>query len=408
MAFVFFVLYLIVLYIRPAEWIDLFHGWQLADTTLIATAVFIIFRIGMRGGGFIKAPHTGQLLGILACGVLSHVVHTYIAGATSALKILGKIFITYFLVLHTVTSERTFKATLWILVFLTAILAYQGIFQYEHGYGWAGQTLSQGTRIRWISIFNDPNDLALAFVIVVPILLCYIMKPGFILGKILPAFLLYPLVYALYLTNSRGGFLALGVSVMFFFIKRSKYVVPGGIIGGTIAAVGYLFGPSRLGATMDESAMGRLDSWYYGFQLLKSNPVFGVGLNMFTEDYPLTAHNSFVLAAAELGLVGLFFFVGFLYVSFKSMSLVQKGAPRLAPYAYGLQAGLVGFAGAAFFLSRTYNEIPYLYCALSAALLNIARQYGVEFTFTQRDVRNIALASIGALVFVQLAMKTWL
>ena len=131
---------------------------------------------------------------------------------------------------------------------------------------------------------------------------------------------------------------------------------------------------------------------------------------MFTDQHHLTAHNSFVLAAAELGLVGLFFWVGLFYTSFKGLSSVQKHCPRLAGYAYGLQAAHVGFAATAFFLSRTYMELPYLLCALSAALYAVARNQTdrVEFRLTMKDARNVGLASIGALLLAQIAMKTWL
>jgi hypothetical protein len=133
-------------------------------------------------------------------------------------------------------------------------------------------------------------------------------------------------------------------------------------------------------------------------------------MNMFTDDYPLTAHNSFVLAFAELGIVGYVFWVGLLYVSFKTFSIIQKHDPRLAPYAFGLQAGLVGFAAAAFFLSRTYILLPYLLVALSAAMLGVARRTNPEcdFVFTRTDRRNLLLVCFGILVLLQVAMKTWM
>ena len=131
---------------------------------------------------------------------------------------------------------------------------------------------------------------------------------------------------------------------------------------------------------------------------------------MFTEDYPITAHNSFMLAASELGLVGLVAWVGLLYTAFKGLSLVQRHVARLAPYAYGLQAGLVGFGATAFFLSRTYNDLVYLLCGLSASLYHVAAQQTdlVVFRLTRRDLRNILLWALGSLLLIQFAMKAWL
>ena len=67
--------------------------------------------------------------------------------------------------------------------------------------------------------------------------------------------------------------------------------------------------PGRL----DDSALGRLDTWQSGVRKVAHNPLFGVG--QFPENYrsyarklvhweARDAHNSFVKAAAEAGFVG--------------------------------------------------------------------------------------------------------
>jgi hypothetical protein len=416
MEFLFLLLYLLVIYLRPAEWVVVFRGWQLVDVTLMGAALFLFFRIVLARRRFVALPHNGMLLGLWAAAILSHLVHTYIGGAVGAFTLFARIAITYFLIVNTVTSQGRFRIALALIVVLTAVLVWQGIEQHQTGLGWAGQRMSSGRRITWISIFNDPNDLALAFVIMVPVVLAYLVRPTFFGLKVVPLSLLAVLVYGIFLTNSRGGMLGLMVAVMYFFVRRSRWVVPGMVIGGLFAGLLFVFGPSRLGlltaegAAIEESAYGRLDSWYYGFQLMKSNPLFGVGHDMFTDQYPLTAHNSFVLAASEMGVLGLFFWVGFFYVAFKGLSLVQRHHPRLSAYACGLQASLVGFAATAFFLSRTYIEIPYLVAAFAAALFAIAREDTdrVAFAFGWRDVRNVGLLCMASLGMAQLAMKTWL
>ena len=56
----------------------------------------------------------------------------------------------------------------------------------------------------------------------------------------------------------------------------------------------------------DESNAGRLDAWSAGLGMFRQQPFFGVGYNMFTDHNEITAHNSFVLCFAELGLFGYF------------------------------------------------------------------------------------------------------
>ena len=417
MAFIWLLLYLVVLYLRPGEWIPFFATWRLVPLVTAGSLFFLGFQLAVTKQPPPKIPHTRLMLGLFAAVIGSQLIHGYMAGATSAFNEFLPNLTLYLLIVNIVNSQAKFKMTLWVLVLLSAFMAAQGIQQYWTGVGWAGQppiweTGSWQARITWLGIFADPNDLALAFVIVVPVLLSMLFARSFFLLKLLPMALTGLLVYGIYLTNSRGGMLALMASIAFFFIRRSRWVVPGTFFGGSCAMLAFLFGPSRLGmGEMDDSAYARLDAWYYGFQLLKENPVLGAGQNMFTDDYPLTAHNSFVLAFAELGIVGFLCWVGLLYVAFRGLALLKRHPNPLIPrYAVGLQASLVGFASAAFFLSRTYTVLPYLLAGLCGALSNVARLQVKEFeyVFTRKDLRNILWTSLGILVLLQVAMKTWL
>src|SRR3989338_4463183 len=346
--------------------------------------------------------------------VMSHLANTYLWGSQQAFIEFGKIAILYFVILNTVTSERKLRWMFVVLVLLTVLLAWQGIDQYYdwRGKGWAWQEMARGDRISWVGEFADPNDLAIVFIVIVPILLGYIFRGGNVFVKLIPIALLVPVVYALYLTNSRGGFFGLMAAIYYFFLRRSRHFVAGAVFGAIFASVAYLFGPSRLGmlSAEDASAYGRLDAWYYGFQLLKSAPIFGIGFNLFTNDYPLTAHNSFVLAAAELGLFGLYCWVALLYVAAKGLWQVRRYAPSLASHAIGLEAGLVGYLAASFFLSRTYISVLYVLCGMAAALYALARKENPEAAFRLRlkDFGIIGVLSALSLVMVQFAMKTWL
>ena len=413
MAFFLLLLYLVIVYMRPAEWIPMFAGWQMLDVAMLSTVFFLFLRAALaKGSNLVRIPHNRMIVGLLAAIVLSHAAHGYVGGIIHSASIFIVNVLLYFLVVNIVNTPRKLKTAVWVLVVLTAIMAVQGVQQDARGWGWAGQGTAWG-RITWVGIFEDPNDLGLAFVTMVPVLLAYIFGPAFIGFKWLPMGLVGLLVYGLYLTNSRGAMLALMAAVAFFFIRRSKHRLLGGVLGGAMALLILLFGPSRMGmmSAQEESAAERLQAWYYGFQLLKHNPLFGAGQDLFTNDYPLTAHNSFVLAFAELGLVGFFFWIALLYVSFKGLEVAHRyHGEHLSPYTYGLECGLVGFCTAAFFLSRTYVMIPYLLAALAAALANIVRKQTPELVvaFTGRDVRNVLGLCVGIIVFLQVAMKTWL
>jgi O-antigen ligase len=344
--------------------------------------------------------------------LMSHIAHTYFWGMKdSAIKFFPT-FLLFFVILNALNTERRLKISMGLIVFMMLLLVFQGMYQVEHGYGWAGQLITSQNdetagiinRINWVGIFNDPNDLALTFVIGIGFLLPFIFSNVNFILRVISTVIVGYLGYGIFLTNSRGGQIALMAALFYFFIRKTKKFVLGGILGGGAVALMMIFGPSRMSmlSSSEDSAATRLDLWYGGLQLFKSNPVFGRGWGMFMEDLPQTAHNSYVLAVAELGFVGLFLWVALIYISIKGLLIVQNNNKVLANYALGIQSALVGFSAAAFFLSRTYVILPYMLFAMAGSLVWLAKtdDKNTQIKFDFKDVRNIFLLSIGILIVV--------
>ena len=127
MAFLFVVLYLIVIYLRPGEWVPGFAAWHLLDLTAGGTLAFLLFQLALTKGRLVRVPHTRMLLGLFAAVLASHAVHTYVGEMISSLVGFGKNVITYFLLINTVTSRRRVRVVLSLLAVLTVLLAVQGI-----------------------------------------------------------------------------------------------------------------------------------------------------------------------------------------------------------------------------------------------------------------------------------------
>ncbi|MFA5014845.1 MAG: O-antigen ligase family protein [Actinomycetota bacterium] len=410
MAFISLLLYITVIYLRPAEWFFLFYGWQLLDILAIAMGVFLIFSLIKTKTKFTKAPQNIFILGFLGALIASHLSHFYFYGALSAFTDFSKTVIMFFLIVNLVNSIKKFKITIWLLIILTLILAVQGIMQYRTGFGLAGQPLTKDGRITWIGIFDNPNDLALALVMIVPFLLNSIFGYSAARYKIIGLPILGILLYAIYLTNSRGGMVALLAVVFFYFLlrlMRKRHPILGIIIGVILVVLLFMHGPSRMGmlSPEEESAYGRLDAWYEGIQMLKLAPLFGVGYNMFMDYHLRVAHNSIIHCAAETGLMGLFFWMGLFYLSYKSLLKIQKlkehssKAKNIKSYAFALQISIFGFLTSAFFSSRPYIALPYILIALSVALFNATQKiWGeLEANFTLIDLRNIGLLCLSSL-----------
>jgi putative inorganic carbon (HCO3(-)) transporter len=198
------------------------------------------------------------------------------------------------------------------------------------------------------------------------------------------------LAYALFLTNSRGGLIAAGVEFLAYTWMRRGLILAAVLSAGGVVVLALL--PSRLDNldASEESAAGRIEAWYSGLEMFKAHPLFGVGAGNFTEYHELTAHNSFVLAFAELGAFGYFFWLSFVLLSVSMAWRVARLGPsllvgeaaeddslvrmRYRKIGAAYLLSLLGFLAGAFFLSRTYNVLLTIGCASCVALYQDARR----------------------------------
>jgi O-antigen ligase len=406
MAFFFLLLYITAIYIRPQEWVPVFYAWPLIDILAILTAFSLLFKISQTRKLLLTTPQCLLLFGFLASIVLSHLSHTYFWGAYDSFLKFSRLVIMFLLFINVLDSERKLKIILWFIVILTVTIAIQGIYQFQSGFGWAGQPLTESRRITWIGVFNDANDLALALVMAIGFLMAFVFGKTKILYKIISFSLFALLLYSLYLTNSRGGYMALAGTIMFYFLRRFKNKIIGIPIGVVLVLTLFILGPSRLSmmSASEESASGRIDAWYQGVQMLKSSPLFGVGYGMFTADYPRTAHNSYVLVAAEEGLVGLFFWIALIYSCFKGLDILKKKKPKLINYSAGIEASLFGFLSASFFLSRSYQAILYVMLALASSFIYTFLKKE-DYSFNSKDLRIAGVLSLTILFITWITMR---
>jgi putative inorganic carbon (HCO3(-)) transporter len=398
-------LYLAMIYLRPQEFVEALRAKpiMLALALLVLGTLLIhnairksrILAFDLRQGVF--------MIVFFAVIVMSQLQRLYLAGAQMAFDSFLPVFILFFMIINLVSSFAEMKRTYTLLFVLTVFLAANGILQFHRGVDIAGQTTFDG-RIRWIGIFEDPNDLGLAILSFTPFALLKLWGKGVALRKRAGyAVILGILLYALYLTNSRGTFIGLLAVLTYVFCRRWG-IARGLLIAGVLGAAAFAAGPSRLAdmSVSEESASGRIVAWAQGLELLKWRPILGVGYARFTDFHPLTAHNSAVLCMAELGFVGLYVWMLLIVTSFHEALIVERRARdgEYAFYAEVLQLSLIGFFTAAFFLSRTYNEVLYIILALCTILSRFGRErLGYRIPFLSR---NTALA----VFFISLGLIT--
>ncbi len=372
--FLMILLYIVLTIIRPQDYMP-----GLANVPLLIVVQVLAFAswLGSKAKTF-AAPQFVLLPLFLLAMMASEVATGWFGGSIEQLRQFGPAVVAFFVLAAAASSSPRHVRTIFaVFALCTTVLALHGVDQIRHGVGWTGMPLDKDHRIRYVGIFNDPNDLGLLFVSILPMAV-YLSAGGGLLRRLFWLTCAALILYGIYLTNSRGTMLAVAVIFgVYLWMKRGKLTAL--VFGG----VGFL--AMRLIKTRfqdleasGESATGRIDAWYAGIHMFLSHPLLGVGVGNFTDYNYLTAHNSLVLVLAETGFVGYTLWLAFVGYGFWMMVNILRHQPDLdaddelgvlawrqeQSIAFTLLLCLCGMFAAAFFLSRSYIILVYLLAAV--------------------------------------------
>ena len=276
--------------------------------------------------------------------------------------------------------------------------------------GLFGTSSVAGGRVRYRGALQDPNELALTLAVGLPFAFAF-----FELKRSGPRLLLLALTLALiggcvFFTKSRGGQLVFLTVLAVYFTR--KYGVRGLILGAVFAAPLVLLAGGRSDA--DASSKERIEMMHAALDLLRWYPGRGVGYGQILEYNPLTAHNSYALAGAELGFPGLFLFTSLLYLSFKILVTIlqryadDRDAAVARTWALALLASLAGMSIGIFFLSFCYHFVFWFYIALVAGLYQATRAHDPKLDVRMERADWWRLAAIDVAIVVVLFVYTTL
>jgi O-antigen ligase len=415
-------IYIMLLFIRPMEWYEPLLGAPLVNITAIITA-FVSLSIVLRDYKKVhRLPEVLVAVALLFAVSLSwSYPHFWFSGISNTFQEFGKVILLYYLVVLLTRKSSAFRIIIWTILLSVIWMAIHGILQiHSHtrvGFGglearWRevpGHELGGVYQIIAYGIFNDPNDLCLAFIVAIPLFFAEYRASNNGMVR-MGSLIAIPLVgYAAWLTNSRGGIVGIFGMLVSYVITRAK-----GLRRWIIIAISLLLVTIAAPARFSRGSgveMGRVDAWGYGLDAFKRFPIFGVGYNEFISYSPdrLVAHNTYINALTELGLVGYLSFGLLIYLTMvHARRLLSFSSPLWQKqdgyYLSGLFAATVGYLTAAYFLTRTYNPVLYVLLALiTAKTFAISEYSGViqqVFGSVVRDLRRGIYWVSGSIVFL--------
>jgi len=285
--------------------------------------------------------------------------------------------ITIFLLLRDIKKLRSMLWLITISIFficLQTVLSYIGIERAGGtGYG--------------------PNEFAIAILPFIATTLYMAISEKNRTLKLTLLVIMVVIFMALISTVSRGGIVGLGGMLLIALFKSKRKIIT--IIAICAAIILFInFMPQNLRERFTKTQVsvqaygtgdGDIDSTtrrYYlvqaGWRIFLEHPLFGIGVgNYYYENrnyapvHPGRAHNMYIEIMAELGIIGIFLFLGTIFFTLKGLNEIIKSKSPLTGYAKGFYMGLVGFLIAGIFLHAQQDRILWFLIFMSTVLERI-------------------------------------
>lgn len=243
----------------------------------------------------------------------------------------------FFIFFNMVRTKEEIKDIVSIIMLVVFVVALMALRDYMDVCG-----LSNLNKSRVGGIAEQPNILAVFFVYYM------FLFAGFILvywRKLQYWWLSLPFLACfrgIQVTFSRGGYLAFAAAAMALVFFRSKVLFLFCALVLILAVMNPQFLPEgiryRMSSTfrddqafvqgvedvVDKSSLKRIEAWKGGLAMIKENLLVGVGYGLFPVLLPyyssaagsMDAHNTYILLAAEMGIIALFVFLLILWIIF--------------------------------------------------------------------------------------------
>jgi O-antigen ligase len=335
----------------------------------------------------------------------------------------------YILMLNVLRSQATLRLALWSVLAAGAFLAAVTVFQYvtktfEHPYlGFSALDIAyftgQSSHPRASGPVADPNYYAQLLMPALAFGVLAVLRERRARLRLLGGAMAVTILFAITLTGSRGGAIALvamfGVMIALRFFKPGQLVAalavgavalalnPSYVERLTGTSLSGIAAPSGSSVAADSAARARLTENLAAAQVFADHPLFGVGPGGFPFYYQeyagrigievhnrerggrdagqapqRAAHNIALGLAADLGVAGLGLFGVVVWIAFAGLLRARRHwlsqrRPDLADVAGALVVALTGYLVAGVFLSLAFERYLWLLLSMAGAAIALSR-----------------------------------
>ncbi len=384
-AYVALLAFMLIYFLRPEDWIPGFSAVPFAKFAGILALLGLLFSLPEIRERFPREVfYLALLIGqLFLASVFSPV---WRGGALQITISLLKVLVVVVVMALAVNSLKRLRMLIFTQAASAAVMA--GVTL------WKGRSVEGRLEGILGGNYSDPNDLALSFVISIPLCLAFVFLARSWFWKAFWTAAIMAMTAAILETGSRGGFLALVVMAAaclwtFAIRGRRPYLIGIAALLGVVATLSFggmvvgrlkgTFNPKDDTAAAYASTEERQHLFWRSVEVTKEHPLLGVGPGNFMQlsGNWHVAHNSFTQMSSEGGIPALLLYLVLLGCGFSNIRASKRFANKekgTILFAKALQSSLIGFIAGSFFLSVTYAFFPYFLVAYTTSLFSIARK----------------------------------
>jgi putative inorganic carbon (hco3(-)) transporter len=388
-AYVALLLFMVVYFARPEDWIP---GLAAAPLAKIAGVLALLAFACSLGQIRQRLPREVICLMLL-------IVQLFLAASLSPIWPGGaffrtlnfvKVLLIVVVMALSVKTEKRLRLLVFVQAVSAAVIAAITV--------WKGRLLV-GRLQGVLGNYSNPNELALAMVISLPLCLALLFLSSNKIWKAACTMAMLMMTYTVFLTASRAGFIALiamtaAVLWEFGIQQRRYYLLALTAIVGTVLWLSSaamlkerlrgIVDPTSNVASAYGSSEARQALFWRSVQVTMEHPLFGVGQGNFGSISGSwhVSHNSYTQMSSEGGIPALILYIVILWCGFENVRATKRravGQPKLKVLADSFSASMFGFVVGSCFDSVCYQFFPYFLIAYTTALFWIAKRPAAHF-----------------------------
>ena len=386
-------LFTIFVFYRPYELIPGL-GFLQSGAFVIAIATLLIYVPTQLSAEGSLTMFSTEVKSILALVGLAIVTMPIARDPSTAWAIFNDPFIKavliFIVMVNVVRTRKRLMMLIWLSLIISIYISLMAINLYLKG-----EFKTEGYRVSidLIGLFNNPNDLAIQMVTMIPIVVGMALASKNVFKRLFFLAIGGVFLFGMLITFSRGAFLALVAMSAVLVWKlgreqRLKYT----LIAVVCGAIFLVIAPGNYGLrvlsiifpNLDPvgSAGARRDGLMVSWLVTARNPWgIGIGNSPGFSPHGLQTHNSYTQVSSELGLLGLAAYVVFMISALRKLGAIEQtqyAAGERDWYYFmsiGLQGSLIAFMVSSFFGSVAYIWYVYYLVAYAVAFRRI---YAIE------------------------------